>query len=109
MTKLTTILVIFIAGFTFAQQYSTDLVSFPKTHLNGWVTYISNENFEIEYQFIECDPAVGYDHEAIILRVTNKTVNTLDLNWYIDMYRDGTCTSCAFPLEYSRTIQLAPN
>jgi hypothetical protein len=109
MTKLTTILAIFIAGFSFSQQYSTDLVSVSEPHVSGWETYVSNENFKIEYKFVDCDPTMGYDFETVILRITNETNQKTEFSWHIDIHREGTCRTCAYEAEYRRTIVVGGN
>lgn len=93
-------------------NYATDVVQCNVKNQNNptsWVTYIDNQEFKIEYRFIDCDPSVGFDHEAVILKIENKTSNILDLDWIINIYRENACTTCGFPVEYSRTIRLNPN
>ena len=43
-----------------------------------WVTYIDNQDFKIEYKFINCDPPMGYDtsygnHLKLGLRLNTST------------------------------------
>ncbi len=114
--KILLLLTLFVGFTCFASisqiQYQTNLISCNdgiQTNPNDWVSYIDNQEFKIEYRFIDCDPEVGFDHEAVILKLENKTSAILDFDWQIHIYRNNDCKTCAHPIEYARTIQLAPN
>jgi hypothetical protein len=110
MRKIITLAVLLLCFSSFSQDsISSSILNFQEVQPSGWNTYVSNAEFEIQYQFIECDPEVGYDHEALILKIENKTSTIIDLDWLLHIYRADVCKTCAYPVEYARTIQLAPN
>lgn len=105
--------VVFSSIYSISQiQHATTLISCNnkvQANPNNWVSYIDNQDFKIEYRFIDCDPSVGFDHEAVILKIENKTSNTIDFDWIINIHRDNVCKTCDYPIEYARTIRLSPN
>ena len=113
MNKSLTILAIFLFGYGFAQQdYATTIVNTsPKevTNPTDWVVYLDNEEFTIEYEFVDCDPAVGYDFQQVHFKFTNKTNSQLSIGWHIGQYYNSVCRTCDYPVEYDRSIVLSPN
>jgi hypothetical protein len=108
MNKLLTLLAIILCSYVFSQvQYSTDSVTISQNKPTDWELYIYNEDFKIEYKFVDCDPDMGYDFETVILRITNETNQKLEFSWHIDIYREGTCRTCDYEDEYRRTIVVA--
>lgn len=105
--------VVFLSYIGLSQnQYTTTIVTCNnenQTNPTDWVSYIDNEVFKIDYKFIDCDPDMGFDFETVILKIQNKTSTIIDIDWFIDMYYNDVCRTCDHPIEYSRTIQLAPN
>ena len=111
MSKL--LLPILLIAFAFngfsQQSISTLKVTLESNYPSQWVSYVDNQEFSIEYKFIDCDPEMGYDFQTAIFRITNKTNQKLDLSWHIDIYREGICKTCDYDFEYSRSIILDPN
>ena len=113
MIKLTTT-TLFAVVFTFIgftqQGYSTDLIEADRNEQNpiDWLTYYDNEEFVIEYKFVECDPSIGYDNESILLKFNNKTSQTITISWNKNLYYDGVCKTCDYPDEYHYELQLQP-
>lgn len=87
----------------------TSTVDLKTNYSTEWVTYVDNQDFSIEYKFIDCDPEMGYDFETAVLRFKNKTNQKLEFSWHIDIYRGEVCKTCAYEFEYSRTIVLGSN
>ncbi len=111
MSKLFSCLggIIFCIGTLSAQQYTTTSVSISKNiALAEWETYISTPDFKIEYKKADCDPAIGYDFEAIMMRFTNNTGSDLMLAWHIDLFYDGVCRTCGYD-EYDRMVFVPAN
>jgi hypothetical protein len=101
---------IYLSNYSIAQQeFTTDTIYLKDNHSITWRTYFENDQVRIEYQSINCDPAMGYDYEQVNLRFTNKTSTKLDLDWHIHLYRDDVCRTCDYPVEYARTLRLAAN
>lgn len=92
------------------QEYSTNLIEVDRNAQNpiDWITYYDNEEFVIEYSFVQCDPSIGYDNESILLKFKNKTSQALKIAWNLDLYYDGVCKTCDFPDEYHNELQLNP-
>ena len=76
---------------------------------NNWVSYLDNQEFKIEFRFADCDLSSGYDFEAVLFKVTNKTAQKLYFNWQNTMYYAGTCRTCDFPEEYEQMLSVGPN
>lgn len=105
--------VVFTSFISISQaQYPTSLISCNnenQVNPSGWTIYTDNQNFKIEYQFVNCDPNSGFDFEAVILKVTNKTSQKLYFNCQKTMYYAGTCRTCDFPEEYELQLSVGPN
>lgn len=91
------------------QVIQTDTINLLNNHSTAWRTYFENDQVLIEYKTTDCDPAMGYDFEQVILRFANKTTTKIDLDWHIHLYYDKKCLTCNYPMEYARTIRLGAN
>ncbi|MEY3236813.1 MAG: hypothetical protein RI883_914 [Bacteroidota bacterium] len=111
MNKLLLLLtMIYLSNHCISQQeFSTEKINLIDNHSATWRTYFENDQVRIEYQSINCDPAMGYDFEQVNFKFVNKTSTKLDLDWHIHLYRDDVCRTCNYPEEYSRTLRLAAN
>ena len=111
MKKLLLSLAFAIFSFiAFNQQIiSSPSVEVQSTHEADWQVYVQHESFKIEYKFVNCDPAMGYDNESVLLRVTNLTGNKIQLTWINNNFYDKVCNSCNYPNEYFNELSLAPN
>lgn len=109
MNKLLALLLTFCVTYSFAQeQHPTEIVSIDKfTQIDEWQVYFENSELKIEYALHDCDATSGYDFQAVFLRYTNLTSETLELSWHLDLYYDGNCRTCGYG-EYDRTMSLSP-
>ena len=109
---ITITLIAFVGAFTgwTQQTVNSEKVEVDRGGQNptDWVIYLDNEEFVIQYKFIQCDPRIGYDNESVLLKFKNKTSQTLNIAWNIDLYYDGVCKTCDFPDEYHNALQLNP-
>ena len=113
MNKLITALFVVILSLEglAQQQYSTQLINVSEQQLAntvGWVSYVDNPDFKIEFQFIDCDPVIGYDSESVVLRVTNKTLTPQTISWHAHLHYDGVCKTCDYPEEYYHELHMKP-
>ena len=101
----------FISMTGLAQEtINTDLIQVDSTtNPVGWVTYIDDTKFSIEYRFVNCDPNMGFDYEGVILRVRNKTSQKLSFSWHKILHYAGACRTCNFPDEYHYDLSVEPN
>ncbi|MBL1279366.1 MAG: hypothetical protein COA33_003800 [Fluviicola sp.] len=109
---LPTLLLLFICisnSYSQSNEIPTNVLLTKTNFSTEWATYIENENIKVEYKHIDCKPTSGYDFESVLLQITNKTNQTIELNWVIDLYYNGECKTCDYPIEYSRSVSLSPN
>ena len=104
MKYLISIPLIFLCISVNAQSYQSDSSSIKDGYPTNWTTYISNENFEIEYRAVECDPSMGYDKEMILLRIRNRTNANLQFDWHMILSYGGVCKTCDFFDEYHYSV-----
>lgn len=102
--------VLFLSFFDgIAQQLPTEAVSIDKsTPTDVWEVYFESPEVRIEYSLHDCDATSGYDFQAVFIRYTNLTGDTLNLTWHWDLYYDITCRTCNYD-EYNRSLTLAPS
>lgn len=91
------------------EQISTATIDVASPHSIGWILYVDNQDFLIEYKFTDCDPAKGFDFEGVLLKVTNLTTHKLSLSWHKILYYAGGCRTCDYPDEYNYEISLDAN
>lgn len=110
------LLFMLFVGFLFtsnAQEESTlqvtNTVDTKVNHPSNWQTYFSNSDLKIEYKFVDCDPAMGYDKEVVMLKFTNLSSDELNISWNLESHMNGNCTMCNYPDEYFNTLSLSPN
>lgn len=77
--------------------------------IKEWTTFTSNDQILVEFKFADCEAEIGYDKELILLRFTNKTEETVEINWHEHLYYNGLCKTCDYPQEYTYILKLAPN
>lgn len=100
---------LFICTIGYSQeQINTQIVTFKESFPTEWTTYVDNQEFSVEYKFVDCDPNMGYDFESVLLKFTNKTSNHLSFSWQIDLFYNEFCRTCDYPVEYARMIDLEP-
>jgi hypothetical protein len=114
MRLLISLFIVGISYIGFSQTestVSTNLFNVKQDYTTDWLAYVDHNDFKIEYKFISCYPTNALDAEKLIFRVTNKTSNTISLNWQIDLYygQDQDCNTCPYPNEYFREVELLPN
>lgn len=104
------ILTICITGVYYAQtENTTPLLEVKQNYSHNWQVYTDQSDFKIEYKFQACDFNSGLDKELLLLRVSNKTNQQLNLEWHIQLYYGDTCSTCIYPGEYGRTITVEAN
>ncbi|MBB78377.1 MAG: hypothetical protein CL844_05190 [Crocinitomicaceae bacterium] len=81
------ILVFFLSSFCFSSSLDIDPVS-------NWTEYKTIEGVKIEYIFKECNSELVYNQTLVLFRFTNTTDKSLNVNWKLKIYRDGTCYNC---------------
>lgn len=101
---------IYLSHHCISQQHiETISINAKDSHPTDWEIYLENDQIKIEYKFSECDPEMGYNTEAVLLKCTNFSSNKISLDWHMILYYDKICKTCDFPEEYSYTVDLAPN
>ena len=109
MNKLLTALAIIFCSYGFSQeQYSTDSILVSQNNPTDWELYVYNEDFKIEYKFVDCDPSMGYDQEMVLLKVTNRTREILSFDWHAILYYSDKCKTCDFEDEYTFSVNVPP-
>ena len=110
MKKLVIFSILLLTGVCNAQEtISTSSIPVSKNiDASSWQVYVETEEFKIEYMKSDCFPTSGLDFQAILLRYTNLTGNSIELSWHIDLDYDGSCKTCGSD-EYNRSMTLAPN
>lgn len=110
MKQLTFICALLLTYATFGQEsVTTNLVDVQLNHPTNWKTYINNNLVKIEYKFVECAQNIGYDQEFMMIRVKNKTNQTIQLEWRSDQFYNDVCRTCSYPDEYTYQLSLSPN
>ena len=104
----TLIIIIAFSGFS-QEEIQSPLLSVKDIHSNNWQVYKDVQDFKIEYKFEACDFDSGLDEELLLLKITNKTEGNLGIDWFIHLYYGEDCSTCDFPAEYLRAINLKPN
>lgn len=89
-------------------QISTDHVATAEINHFNWTTYVSNQDFTIEYKRTDCDLDSGLDKQYFFIRITNKTESEINLRWEMDMFYNGDCKTCGID-EYKRHYSLNAN
>jgi hypothetical protein len=76
----------------------------------SWSSVFSNAKVEISEAVTNCtyDYSPMDNSESILLRVKNKTANSVTLKFRLDSYFNGECLTCANE-EYIVTVKLGPN
>ena len=90
-------------------QISTEFVNCETENFTEWTEHFSNDNFSIEYKFVDCDPEMGYDQESVFIKFVNKTSSHLSLNWHMILHYNSECRTCDYEDEYTFNIELSPN
>lgn len=88
------------------QLNAQDLIELKTNKPTDWTTYFSNEKVTIEYRFMECDPEIGFDQEAVVFKYTNHTEKKLTLNWHMHLYYAGVCRTCNSTDEYTYELTI---
>lgn len=110
MKKLLLTLFVIVTKMAVCQQeITTPIIEVTDAHSQNWETYISNLDFKIEYQFVNCDPTMGFDNESVILRISNLTNEKITVSWVSNNYYDKVCNTCNYPNEYFNQLSLTPN
>lgn len=95
--------------FSYNAQLSTPFVDTEALQPSEWTEHFSNNDFSIDYKFVNCDPEMGYDQESVFIKFTNKTTNHLSINWHMILHYNTECKTCDYEDEYTFTIELGPN
>ncbi len=105
------VLSLFITFYTIScnAQLGTPFVDTKIIQPTEWTEYFSNNDFSIDYKFVNCDPEMGYDQESVFIKFTNKTTNHLSVQWHMILHYNAECKTCNYEDEYTFTIELAPN
>lgn len=99
-------LLVSVFGFAQSESQTVECCSVKPTE---WTEYYSDEKLSIEFKFVSCDPAYGFNNESVILRFTNRTTNKLQVRWHSHNYYDKACNSCNYPDEYTQELTLGSN
>ena len=111
MKKYTLVLtVILLSAISYSQQsVNTNKVDVLETFPIIWTEYVTTADFTLEYKFINCEASIGYASQYIVLRLVNKSVGGVTLNWDMDLYYNSICKTCGYPQEYNYIINLEAN
>lgn len=89
-------------------QVATNHVEADHINSSTWQLYLDNPEVKIELKREDCDIKSGLAQQYIFVRLTNKTQNTLTLNWEMDMFYNGNCLTCGVgEYEWSYTLEPA--
>lgn len=89
-------------------QISTNYVATSDITSTNWITYVDNQEVQVEYKRTDCDLNSGLDQQHFFIRITNKTQAELVVNWEMDMFYNGDCKTCGIG-EYQWQIELGAN
>jgi len=94
----------------YAQTFEpTNFVDLKITDPTNWTVYFEDNSIKIEYRLSDCDPEIGYDNQSILLRVENKTGQSVELKWHSNLYYDGECKTCDYEYEHISVFNLTAN
>ncbi len=96
-------------SFSCNAQLNSPFVDTKITQPSEWTECFSTNEFSIEYQFVDCDPEMGYDQESVFLKFINKTSGHLSINWHMILHYDSECKTCDYEEEYTFSIELGPS
>lgn len=60
-----------------------------------WQILHTTEQLDIKFRYGECQLSNGTNNENVYLQVTNKTKNTLEIEWDTEYWYNGKCNGCA--------------
>lgn len=90
-------------------EITTQKVDTKINHQSEWTIYEENSELKIEYKFVDCDPAMGYDKEVVLIRVSNLSADKLQISWNSELEYDGSCNTCNYPEEYFTQFSISSN
>jgi hypothetical protein len=89
-------------------QVSTNFVATSDLNTFNWTTYAENDQVKVEVKRSDCYVNSGLDKQYFLIRVTNKTPNTVNVNWEMELFYNGDCKTCGIG-EYVWDVDLSPN
>ncbi len=61
----------------------------------NWITYYTDKDIKIEYQYIDCEYPNQFDQEFVILKIKNLTKKDLTVSWQKEVWYDKKCLNCS--------------
>ena len=77
----------------------------------NWITYHTDNDIKIEYQYINCEYPEQFNQEFVVLKITNFTNKDLTVSWQNESWYDKKCLNCSddFSAELLKEIDLKAN
>ena len=82
-----------------------------QTTNSTWQKAFENHKVLFETQYFNCEiPKDGLYAEYVLVKLSNKTTETVTVNWYTDTYYNNYCTNCDHNArDTKRSYTLKPN
>ena len=77
----------------------------------NWITYHTDNDIKIEYQYINCEYPEQFNQEFVVLKITNFTNKDLTVSWQNESWYDKKCLNCSddFSAELLKKVDLKAN
>lgn len=97
LLKLLGIFCLIISTFSFSSKES------------DWKVYFENKEIKIESKLLSCDkPAIDIHNSYVVLKITNKTNQALDVTFQKELWYNEVCSSCTNSKEFKTQVSLNP-
>ncbi|MFC1734062.1 hypothetical protein ACFL6I_27475 [candidate division KSB1 bacterium] len=95
--------------FSYAQTENPGIINL--TDDNNWQLYQETDLLQIYSKMIRCDlPDEGIRREMVILKFVNRTNQTVNLEWDMQLFYNGNCRTCNIEGDaYHYKLSLNPN
>tara|TARA_R110002072_G_scaffold303119_1_gene494473 strand:- start:16965 stop:17390 length:426 start_codon:yes stop_codon:yes gene_type:complete len=76
-----------------------------------WVVYALFDKITVEYKLSKCQDGDNNNEVWAVLRFTNTSNNSAEMNWSVKWERDGVCVNCdrISDDEFLHTLHFSPN
>jgi len=84
-------------------------LSFCQERTSEWKEFVSDKGLNVFYKYTNCDPSIGYDTESILLWIQNTTAKKILVDWNMEIFYAGKCSTCQYGDEYNYRYIIDPN
>ena len=98
--------------YTLAVLILSTTLGFSNTQISedDWVVYFENDKCIIKHKIQNCKYEDFFNQEYIILELTNKTNDQLEVSWNEERWYDNICSNCEQDTEeYRKTTMVDAN